>query len=52
MTFETVGTDTPAAPATSAMVTRPLPFSGRDTVENLPEVSADFREFQTSNTAG
>src|SRR5436190_23413554 len=33
MTFDTVGTDTPAAPATSAIVTRPLPLSGRGTVE-------------------
>src|SRR5512133_1690995 len=33
MTFDTVGTETPAAPATSAIVTRPLPFSGRGTVE-------------------
>src|SRR3954467_7554258 len=33
MTFDTVGTDTPAAPATSAIVTRALPFSGRGTAE-------------------
>src|SRR5689334_6262060 len=47
MTFDTVGTETPAAPATSAIVTRPLPFSGRDTVEKLPEVSANFRDFSS-----
>jgi hypothetical protein len=52
MTFDTVGTDTPAAPATSAIVTRPLPFSGRGTAEKLPEVSANFRDFSPSNTSG
>jgi hypothetical protein len=33
-------------------VTRPLPFSGRDTVEKLAEVSANFRDFSPSNTPG
>jgi hypothetical protein len=49
MTFETVGTDTPAASATSAIVTRPVPFAGLDTVEKLPEVSVKFRALSHSN---
>jgi hypothetical protein len=52
MTFETVGTDTPAASATSAIVTRPLPFSGLGTAEKLPEVSVNFRGLSWSNTSG
>jgi hypothetical protein len=34
MTFETVGTDTPAACAICAIVTRPFPTRWADTVES------------------
>ena len=42
----------PAASATSAIVTRPLPFSGLGTVEKVPEVSVNFRDVSSSNMRG
>src|SRR6185295_10739427 len=42
MTFETVGTDTPAASATSAIRTRPLPFSRLATIGKLPKSFGQF----------